>query len=262
MRQFIAEHELDSSGTLILSPREERYLIRVLRLKEGDSIDVRLKDGSVLTMSLYCIRNTWILVPNSSSVSSVETGVKTADIACSKIEITLLQFLPKVQKMDQIVRQAAECGVKEIFPVRGDYSNIHDCPERKDRWERIVKEARQQSGSPVSTIVYRTSDLESALHQIKTSNEIKTYKIVLTEVSSQSYPVYSILGSITEPVKVVIAVGCEGGFSGDELDRLEKDGFVRLHLKTNILRVETAALYGIAVIQNAVMENKTWRVLG
>ncbi|MBP7479816.1 MAG: RNA methyltransferase, partial [Spirochaetaceae bacterium] len=69
----------------------------------------------------------------------------------------------------------------------------------------------------------------------------------------------SILGSFTETERVVLAVGCEGGFSKKEMEMLDEAGFKHLHFNTNVLRAETAALYGIAVIQNAVMEKKSWR---
>lgn len=261
MRQFIVEDELGSNGILSLSAKEVRYLTRVLRFKEGSNVDVRHKDGTVQSMSLCRITNNWTLVPNTSASLSAETGVKTADIGRPKSDFTLIQFLPKIQKMDQIVRQAAECGITEVYPVKGAFSNVHDCTERVDRWERIVREARQQSGSPVPTVIHPAAGIEDVLLSINKEDGIKTYKIVLTEVSSHSCSVYSILGSVIEPVRVVIAVGCEGGFSSEEMVLLEKEGFIRLHLKTNVLRVETAALYGTAVIQNAIMENKAWRAL-
>ena len=46
-----------------------------------------------------------------------------------------------------------------------------------------------------------------------------------------------------------LAVGCEGGISDEERSVLFEAGFMPLHFTTNILRAETASLYGIAVIQ-------------
>jgi 16S rRNA (uracil1498-N3)-methyltransferase len=54
-------------------------------------------------------------------------------------------------------------------------------------------------------------------------------------------------------------VGAEGGISPEELDFAQKHGFVPVHFATNILRCETAALYGIAALQNAVVEKKVWQ---
>ena len=52
-----------------------------------------------------------------------------------------------------------------------------------------------------------------------------------------------------EPEKIALAVGCEGGFSPKEFEILKQADFLPLHFNTNVLRAETAALYGIAVLQ-------------
>jgi len=259
MRQFIAGKKPDKDGCLSIDAKDEKYLTRVLRLKEGSSIDVRHKDGSIQSMSLLKKQNVWVLVPNVDSSVSVETGVKAADIPSFNKNFILLQFMPKLQKMDQIVRQASECGISEIYPVKGDFSSMKDCPERIDRWDRIVKEARQQSGSPVDTMVHEPADFMSVLKHLEDKKDVQTVYIVLTEAAPGSSSVFSILGSFTETERVVLAVGCEGGFSKKEMEMLDEAGFKHLHFNTNVLRAETAALYGIAVIQNAVMEKKSWR---
>ena len=51
-----------------------------------------------------------------------------------------------------------------------------------------------------------------------------------------------------------IAVGSEGGISPDEMTALRNAGFTPVHLAGNILRCETAALYGIAALQTALAE--------
>lgn len=258
MRQFVTGKKPDKDGSLLIDAKDEKYLIRVLRLREGSSIDVRHKDGSIQSMTLIKKHTVWVLVPNTDSSLSVETGVKAADIPSFNKNFILLQFMPKLQKMDQIVRQASECGVSEIYPVNGDFSSIKDCPERIDRWERIVKEARQQSGSPVDTMVHQPADLTAVLRYLEKDKDLQTLHIVLTEFAPGSSSIFSILGSFTENVRIVLAVGCEGGFSKKEIDLLDEAGFKHLHFNTNILRTETAALYGIAVIQNAIMEKKSW----
>ena len=50
--------------------------------------------------------------------------------------------------------------------------------------------------------------------------------------------------------KIALFCGSEGGLSPLEIAALQKSGFLAVHLKTNILRCETAALYGIAAIQS------------
>lgn len=53
--------------------------------------------------------------------------------------------------------------------------------------------------------------------------------------------------SMTSPV--TLACGPEGGWEMDELESLERAGFVRAALGGNVLRFETAALAGLAVVR-------------
>lgn len=54
---------------------------------------------------------------------------------------------------------------------------------------------------------------------------------------------------------MTIAVGNEGGISPSEIKLLKEKGFFStIHFEGNILRCETAALYGIAAVQSALFQ--------
>lgn len=266
MRQYVASTEPSADGQLCLNAKDAKYITRVLRLREGGVLDVRHLDGRLVTMTLDKVQGEWLLLPSKDLKNKGETGVRAKDIQVEFFEFILLQFLPKPKKMDLIIRQASECGLTSIYPVLGDFSNVHDAPQRSDRWERVIKEARQQSGSSIATQVYGVQPIEDVLNSLKAKSyedgsfcENTTLKIVLSEVSNESFSIFEILKEKKQkPKKVILAVGCEGGFSEKEFGLLTDDGFEKLHFKINVLRSETAALYGMAVIQNAVTEYKSW----
>ena len=54
--------------------------------------------------------------------------------------------------------------------------------------------------------------------------------------------------------RVALAVGCEGGIGPDEVELLMQGGFIPVHFAGNILRCETAAVYGIAAVQSMLGE--------
>ena len=132
----------------------------------------------------------------------------------------------------------------------GDFSVNQDGKGRLERFERIIKEARQQSGSPISTKVLEPVSVEkaAALWNTETSKG-KTKAYILHEDGEQAKDLKSLLKSEEEPEKIALAVGCEGGFSPKEFEILKQADFLPLHFNTNVLRAETAALYGIAVLQ-------------
>ena len=47
MRQFIAQKSFDKNGLLKLFDKDYKYLCQVLRVRQGDMLDVRLPDGSL-----------------------------------------------------------------------------------------------------------------------------------------------------------------------------------------------------------------------
>lgn len=263
MRQFIFNGKTEKNGSIIVTGKDYRYLMNVLRLKIQDKIDVRLKNGKLELMEIVsCDGRFATLKPiprekdssalvNIQGVSAYSVFEETANNLLR--EMWLFQFMPKPQKMDLIVRQATECGVSMIVPIIGEYSVNQDGSGRLERWQRIVKEARQQSGSPVDTRIFEPVSVEDAANLwMKQKGNGETRAFILHEDSSKGINLRSLGIDKNQIVKIALAVGCEGGFSQKEGDVLQQVGFMPLHFKTNILRAETAALYGIAVIQQIV----------
>ncbi len=159
--------------------------------------------------------------------------------------------------MDQVVRQAAEAGAARIVPVAGEHCLYGGADAgRSARWARIVREARQQSGSPVGTVVEDPLSPGEAAALWQSRAGEKSAAFVLTEEPLATNCLHGYLS--TRPDIVALAVGPEGGMTGTEITLLSENGFRPLHLRTNVLRAETAALYGIAAVQTAVTEFDSW----
>lgn len=263
MRQYIASSMPDKKGQLTVSGKDFKYLSQVLRLAVGDVIWVRFPNDELINMEVAKIQaKQIILIPNIEQVSidSKETGVTADKIETNKkIKFVLFQFLPKSTKMDLIIRQAVECGISQIVPILGEFSTFSESVERESRWNRIVKEARQQSGSPIPTEILDPVNLEKAIEIWQTEKNCCGF--VLHEANISDKNIFSILNENNSEYSTVgIVVGCEGGISEKEIELLKSSGFNLLHFETNVLRAETAALYGIAIIQNAILEYKSWHI--
>ena len=265
MRQYIASNLPDKNGQLTVSGKDFKYLCQVLRLSVGDVIQVRLPNQKLSNMEVFKLQSKQLILKEtilSSNENLIETGVNASSLNEIKLpEIWLFQFLPKMQKMDLIIRQSTECGVTKIIPVVSDFSSKDfsfkkdDC-ERVARWERIVKEARQQSGSAINTMIENPLSLEDALNLW--NEGLKGCGFVLHEASIAKKNIFSVLKENTNINKIGIAVGSEGGISEKEISILQENGFNLVHFKTNVLRAETASLYGIAAIQTAMTELDEW----
>lgn len=272
MRQLILQKNQDKNGLVLLEGKDFHYLRQVLRVKVGDMVKLRLADGlpydstvckiddssKKITLQICAALRQAQGVGRSATFTSLQS--KLADNSF-KIEFSLFQFIPKPQKLELIVRQATECGVKNIIPVISEYAqkgSVEALSGKKiERLERIVREARQQSGSPIETKVLEPVTVGGAVdlwNKMKedAGGEEKSAGFVLSErvADGQTEAPFD---KLRDHGTVAIFCGNEGGISPDELELLTKKALLQpVHFSVNILRCETAALYGIAAIQTAI----------
>ena len=271
MRQLIIENKQIRKGLIELEGKDYRYLRQVLRVRPGDMISVRLPDGSLNNATVARVdeaERRVVLQLCADTGKTITRGVQADQLNASAavngalaVEYWLFQFLPRPQKFELIVRQATECGVSVIVPVIGEYTEKSSAQAlagaKRERLERIIKEARQQSGSPVETKVLEPMTLEKALELWRTSaGDQGDLAFVLSERDDCSGKLRESVqkaGGLEGIKRAAIAVGSEGGISPDEVKALEEKGlFQPVHFAVNILRCETAALYGIAAVQTEI----------
>lgn len=268
MRQFVSEFPLEN-GCLSVEGKKFRYLNSVLRVEEGDMMDVRLPGGILQPMTVAKVdRNAKkIILQASGELISGSSGVHARAVESNLFpyELWLLQFVAKPPKMDLIIRQAVECGVAKILPVEGAFcqkGNVESARKKSgggdDRWLRIVTEAREQSGSPVETEILPCRNLAQTTELVASIAEEnshgRTVALVLYERTEGTVSISRALENAKDAEKVFLAVGGEGGISPEEIEVLKDAGFIPVHIKTNILRCETAALYGAAAVQTVLGE--------
>jgi 16S rRNA (uracil1498-N3)-methyltransferase len=261
MRQFLSELEPDGDGCILVKGNKAHHLAEVLRVKAGDMVYARLPQSGVLQpMTVARVdgsKKTVLLQVAGDIVSSDPDGKKNT---VQLPEIWLFQFVAKPPKMDIIIRQATECGVSFIVPVEGKFCQrgaVESARKKADdRWSRIISEAREQSGSAVQTKVLPCVDLKAAVDMMAEEN---LYGIVLYEQTGGTKTLGDAVGAMEGKDKAALFVGAEGGIASDEIEYMQGRGIVPVHFATNILRCETAAVYGTAVLQNALVEKELWK---
>ena len=268
MRQFIVEKQNVKNGLIEVIGKDFRYLRQVLRVKKGDMLNVRLDDGSLQATTVSFIdegAKKITLQICESKENTITRGVQADQVGgfFSGRVFVLFQFIPKPQKFELIVRQATECGISQIVPVIGEFSD-KNCLHmfegaKKERFDRIIREARQQSGSPVATKITEPMKLEEAIEWWKnvagTGKEAAPLAVALWERTEGEVPLNQLVEKHKNASNICIAVGNEGGISPSEILLLKEKGFFStIHFDVNILRCETAALYGIAAVQSAISQ--------
>ncbi|WP_304223644.1 16S rRNA (uracil(1498)-N(3))-methyltransferase [Gracilinema caldarium] len=276
MRRLLLAEPPDHTGSIVLGGRDFRYLVRVLRLDRGDQFRGLLPDGTESLFKIVEIGKTSLTARTLGSVHSDEStaskGIPASIVADrerreqvpSVSSIILCQALPKGQKMDLIVRQATEAGVAAIVPFVSRYSvpkvDKTQGLQKIERWNRIIKEARQQSGSDVATRIEPITDVaglisywEQVCQTYSESRALLLHQDPLAKGTLHGY-----LEGNAETVLIV--VGPEGGFSQEEAAEFMAHNFKPLLLGANVLRTETAAIYAIAAVQVLLLEKASWNL--
>ena len=255
MKQFIIEQEPDSKGMLTLSGKAFVYLVKVRRMQEGDILPALLPQSGAVDMVIDSINT----VKKTLRIKRQPAPLGTSGTAAAT-ELILLQWVLKGSKTDTIIRQATEAGVRAVLPVIGEFSIAKkQNPAQLERFRRIIKEARQQSGSPVDTIVMKPAPLAEALNTLKTLVPPTTAVFAqCSEAAEASIGFHQLLAE--KPSHIVLAIGAEGGISPAEAALLRETSFQTVHFKTNVLRAETAALYAIAAAQTTINEADQWQL--
>jgi 16S rRNA (uracil1498-N3)-methyltransferase len=167
--------------------------------------------------------------------------------------IVLGQALLKGDKMDWVIQKATELGVDTIVPVHSTHSVIKPRPERlehqRSRWERIARDAAQQSERWTIPTIADPVDLA----QICQIYSLAPVKGMLAERSSgPSLATMPLPQDHQHPI--VLLVGPEGGWAADEQRFAQEQGFLPLTLGPRILRAETAAIAALSILQSRLDE--------
>ena len=257
MRLFLLPSSFNGEPFFKVSGKEYNYLINALRLKKGQQIMARDHHGELWNLTIEEIEKENCLLSSTRAQTATEFTDSLPEQRPLK-EIILYQCLPKGRKVDDIIKKATEAGVQAIVLVKShncvaDYTGKET--SKMARYDAVVKEAIQQSGSIVPTVVEGPIDISKVPEDLETrAKGIPRLGLVLHQCTleqKQSDLVQSIKDFKKENVEGITAilVGSEGGLTNDECTSLLKAGFKAILLKTNILRCETASIYAIGAIQ-------------
>lgn len=218
----------------------------MLRLAEGDEADAVDPAGTAWRLRL-------VRVGPSSCTAEAVAAAATAPPA-APLALVLLQCLPKGAKMDLIIRQAVEAGVERVVPLVSDraVARGEGGGQRLERWRRIAREAREQSGAARPAVIEPPVRLDEAVRR-----RLEGTAVYFHEDPAGCSPLHEILAGVEGPLAVL--VGPEGGLSPREVALLGESGFRRAWLGEGVLRTETAALYALAAVRTIVREREAWR---
>jgi 16S rRNA (uracil1498-N3)-methyltransferase len=250
MRSYLLPEGFQGEKQLEISGAGHRHLCRVLRCRVGDTIPATDGRGGEYLLRVRRIGPDRL-------VAGVEREEPGGDGPPGGTTLTLLQCLPKGNRMDLIVRQATEAGVDRIVPLLSRYTvprwtSREDAAGRVERWNRIAREALQQSGRSRLPRVLEPVSLEGYLAAPAAGT-----RLFLHQETLEDRTLHALLADAGSEVSLL--VGPEGGLSGGEVRLLLGRGFSPVHLPGAVLRSETAALFALAATWIILKEINAWK---
>ena len=222
-----------------LPPDTASHLAKVLRARAGDELILFNGDGREFTGAIEGVRG--------SRVSAFVGDGRVVDRE-SALAITLVQSVPRGDRMDFIVQKATELGVARIVPVLSQRSVVRlDAAQAESKaihWRAVAVSACEQCGRNSLPIIEAVQPL---LNYLSKSAPCAGPRLVF-EPESALQPLAPTTAG-TPVVDAQIAIGPEGGFTADELEAFRVAGFAQGGLGPRVLRAETAAIAALVWLQ-------------
>ena len=229
-RRWIADEV--SGNHAALTGRHAEHLARVLRARVGQQFDIATGDQ---------IRQGRITAVGEDRVE-FELGEVVP--AAAAPDVTLLLAVFKFDRMEWAIEKCTELGVVRIVPViarRTDAHLVATAAKRVERWQRIARQASEQSRRMHPPGIEPPLKLKEALVLPAPT------RIALAE-SEHRLALRDAIASHDTSQELMLAIGPEGGWTDDEIGLFRDAGWVSASLGQTILRAETAAIAATAIV--------------
>jgi len=239
MHRFFVRTGAPVGEVVTLDEGDSHHAARVLRLEAG--AEVGLLDGAGRRLGARVVG-----VDRRATRVRIEREERVA----APPRVGLAPTCLKGKAMDYLVQKATELGVARLSPLVTERAVVRldpgdtdgDAERRVADWTRTAVEACKQCGNPWLPVIDRPVTLEAFLAGRRPG------LLLVASLRADARPLRGLLsGGVVDGVTLVL--GPEGDFTPAEEDRLREAGARPMGLGPLVLRAETAAVAGLAVVQ-------------
>jgi 16S rRNA (uracil1498-N3)-methyltransferase len=223
-----------------LTPEESHHL-RVLRARLGDRIELLTGQGHIAQAEIVDQRRNQVhvrVLPETRHAAPPPTVI-----------LTLIQAIPKHALMDWIIEKATELGLAVLAPVISERVIARpmaaECGRRRERWQKIARAAARQCGTAWLPTVDAIRPLSEALREMHRFD-----LCCVGSLHAQARPFRAVVSEVKvrRPRRIALVIGPEGDLTDAEYEALRDAGASLVSFGRRVLRVETAALYGLSLL--------------
>ncbi len=213
------------NGILTIDGPKGRHLARVRRVRPGEA-GVAVSDGQEHVFTVVSVEGSTV------RARLAETRPNRTELGH---ELVLLQAVLPSADFDAVLEGGTEVGVTRFVPVQAARSVARPHADRRDRWRAVVESAAEQSHRGRIPEVTAPMALPEALRGIA-----GTPLVILDPLAAQRLSPMD--------ASVALAVGPEGGWTGDELAAMVEAGGAPFTLGPRILRARLAPVAAAVIL--------------
>ncbi len=239
MHRFFADESGIQNGTARLNAQDSAHALRVLRLTEGEEVE------------LVCAPERYLAVIEAAEMDGVTVRV-TQQLRATEAgtRVTLFQGLPKADKMELIAQKLTELGAAAVQPVAMERCVVKlegkDAAKKTERWQKIAREAVKQCARIDVPEIREPKKLASLGADFAALDVL-----IVPWEDARDGSIRQCLASFEakEELSVGVLIGPEGGISEKEAKWLADNAGAKLvTLGPRILRTETAAIASVTMV--------------
>lgn len=219
MRRFLQD-PLPDEGELLLGEASSHHLLQVAKLSRDSELGLFDGNGREATAVLLGAQDGRALVRIVGPVRRAQP----------ERQVHLILAVLKGDAMAHALRMATEAGVSSVWPVLTQRTIPKG--DKGDRWRRIVQSAAQQCGRADLPEVFPVRSLAQQLEQLPSVDQhfVAAPGAEPSDVQGQT---------------VAVAIGPEGGWTDQELQMFDAEGWQPLGLGRWVLRADTATAIAV-----------------
>jgi len=259
IKRILSESLPKKGSPVLLNEHEAHHAVKVLRLGDGTIVQVMDGKGGVALCSLM-VRGKKIFLERVEESELPADLPAPPSISFDVVPAILEQVILKGEAMEWVIEKAVELGFISVQPLWSDHCVVQmkhrGAEEFQERWQKIADQALKQCGRAYRMEVLLPQKLEEAIH----SPSAGQFRYWADESSAHhaGQKANSLLSALlkrdenSRKGENRLLIGPEGGFSAAESDFLSRGlstHFLRVSLGSRVLRAETAAIYGMSLIQ-------------
>jgi 16S rRNA (uracil1498-N3)-methyltransferase len=223
LNRFLMKFNADQDNLRIDNFEIYNQIRNVLRLKPGEQII--LFDGNLNEAQAEILN----IDSENKTIDTILIKKTKIDRASDK-EVILYCSILKRENFELVVQKVTEIGISKIVPIICERTIKTEI--RKERLEKIIKEASEQSGRITVPELKDAISFDQAIESAKENDSN-----LLFDISGELVKSYE-----TNPHKIGLFIGPEGGWSEEELELAKSSNFKTIRLSELTFRAETAAI--------------------